>query len=216
MANKDTSKFKELISQSSNGPKKIRWYYIVGLIVLGLLLMMIGTSGDDEDDGMLQNGEVQNEPVARNTEQSKPSANAATEFQLIEQAYGERLQQALETIDGISNVDVVVNVKETESKVYEKDRSIRQQTTDEADTEGGNRTLDEGTEEETLVLVQQGGTEEPLLIRVDKPDVTGVLVVANGVESMQRKEWVIEAVTRTLDVPAHRVSVMPKQLGKDE
>ncbi|GAJ98625.1 LOW QUALITY PROTEIN: stage III sporulation protein AG [Geomicrobium sp. JCM 19055] len=215
MANKDTSKFKELLNQSSNGPKKIRWYYIVGLIVLGLLLMMIGTSGDEEDDGMMQSDEVQNEPVAKKYT-IQTSANAATEFQLIEQAYGEQLQQALETIDGISNVDVVVNVKETESKVYEKDRSIRQQTTDEADTEGGNRTLDEGTEEETLVLVQQGGSEEPLLIRVDKPDVTGVLVVANGVESMQRKEWVIEAVTRTLDVPAHRVSVMPKQLGKDE
>ncbi|WP_042359092.1 hypothetical protein [Geomicrobium sp. JCM 19055] len=65
MANKDTSKFKELLNQSSNGPKKIRWYYIVGLIVLGLLLMMIGTSGDEEDDGMMQSDEVQNEPVAK-------------------------------------------------------------------------------------------------------------------------------------------------------
>ncbi|GAK12798.1 stage III sporulation protein AG [Geomicrobium sp. JCM 19039] len=203
----------------SDGPRRFRWYYIAGLFFVGVLLMLLGNIGTDDDGGSIV-GEQSEEPVFVNGDQENEEessvSNTSSDFQMIEQAYSNQLAETLEKIDGLSNVEVVVNVKETESKVYEKDRSIRQQTTDEADTEGGNRTLDEGTQEETLVLVQQGSGEEPLLIRMEKPDVSGVLVVANGVESMQRKEWVIEAVTRTLDVDAHRVSVLPKQMGEDE
>ena len=53
--------------------------------------------------------------------------------------------------------------------------------------------------------------EGPIISETKKPSVRGVLVVAKGAENIQIKKWIIEAVTRSLDVPSHRVSVMPKK-----
>ena len=52
--------------------------------------------------------------------------------------------------------------------------------------------------------------ETPVVLRTEKPKVRGVLVVAKGVDNIQVKAMVKEAVIRLLDVPAHRVSVSPK------
>ncbi|MBB6448924.1 stage III sporulation protein AG [Geomicrobium halophilum] len=197
---------------SGDGPRKIRWYYLGGLLVVGFILMFVGTNGDDGEDPSLttetENEEEDQSTFLNNNEDRRGNLGDLAD---LERAYAGEMEGALESINGVSNVEIVVNLESTESKVYEKDTNIREQTTEETDTEGGNRTLEESTNEETTVLVQEGDSEEPLLIRTEKPDVTGVLVVAEGVDQLDRKEWVIEAVTRTLDVPAHRVSVLPKQ-----
>jgi stage III sporulation protein AG len=49
------------------------------------------------------------------------------------------------------------------------------------------------------------------VVEYQKPAIRGVLVVAKGAENIQVKKWIIEAVTRSLDVPSHRVAVMPKK-----
>ncbi|QQK79773.1 stage III sporulation protein AG [Salicibibacter cibi] len=205
---------------SADGPRKFRWYYLGGLLVVGILFMFLGTSGGDEEEqpggspssstGMNEEREEADVPgndTGGNDDQQHPLGDISE----LEHAYANQLEGALESMSGLSGVDIVVNLEASESKVYEKDTTSREQITDETDTEGGTRTLEEGTDEETLVLVQEGDSEQPLLIRTEKPDVTGVLVVAEGVDDLDRKESVIEAVTRTLDVPAHRVSVLPKQ-----
>ena len=51
----------------------------------------------------------------------------------------------------------------------------------------------------------------PVVIETKKPAIRGVLVVAKGADNIQVKKWIIEAVTRSLDVPSHRVAVMPKK-----
>ncbi|QQK75920.1 stage III sporulation protein AG [Salicibibacter cibarius] len=200
-----------------DGSRKFRWYYLGGLLVVGILFMFIGTSGGDEEEqpggspssssGVNEEQEETGVPSNDTEGQQHPLGDIAE----LEHAYANQLEETLESMSGVSGVDIVVNLEASESKVYEKDTTSREQITDETDTEGGNRTLEEGTDEETLVLIQEGDSEQPLLIRTEKPDVTGVLVVAEGVEELDHKESVIEAVTRTLDVPAHRVSVLPKQ-----
>lgn len=60
-------------------------------------------------------------------------------------------------------------------------------------------------------MVQKGETDEPLVVETMKPKIRGVLVVAEGAENIEVKKWIIEAVTRVLDVPSYRVAVMPKK-----
>lgn len=56
-----------------------------------------------------------------------------------------------------------------------------------------------------------GDKEVPLVVETVKPSIKGVLVVAKGAEDIKIKSMIVEAVTRALDVPSHRVSVQPKQ-----
>ncbi|GGF08305.1 stage III sporulation protein AG [Halobacillus andaensis] len=128
----------------------------------------------------------------------------------LESEYEQQLKPLLENIQGVSDVDLMINLAATEEKVYDKNLIIGKQTTKETDKNGGEREIEDYSKEQQLVLVRQGDREVPLLTKTNKPDVSGVFVTAKGVEQMKVKEWVVEAVSRVLDVPSHRVSVLPK------
>lgn len=57
---------------------------------------------------------------------------------------------------------------------------------------------------------RNGDGEQPIVLKKLKPQVRGVLVVAKGAENLKVKAAMIEAIQRVLDVPMHRISVMPK------
>ena len=61
------------------------------------------------------------------------------------------------------------------------------------------------------MVERMSGEERPFIIREDKPKVRGVLIVAKGVEIQETKSMVIEAVSRTLNIGSHRISVQPKE-----
>lgn len=128
-----------------------------------------------------------------------------------ERAYEAQLKEALDTIVGVEDVTVVVNVDATEAKVLERNRTSKTQITDETDREGGKRNVEDISNEEQLVIIRDGEREIPIVLETKKPKIRGVLVVAKGAENIQVKKWIIEAVTRALDVPSHRVAVMPKK-----
>ena len=85
----------------------------------------------------------------------------------------------------------------------------RSQTTGETDKTGGKRKVEDESLDEKTVIIREGDKETPVVLRTEKPKVRGVLVVAKGVDNIL-KAMVKEAVIRLLDVPAHRVSVSPK------
>lgn len=121
------------------------------------------------------------------------------------------MKEALESIAGVQDVKVVIYVDASEKKVYERNKVTQKQVTEETDQEGGKRTVEDTSVDEQLVLIKSGEKEGPIISETKKPSVRGVLVVAKGAENIQIKKWIIEAVTRSLDVPSHRVSVMPKK-----
>lgn len=121
------------------------------------------------------------------------------------------MKEALEAISGVDDVKVVVNVDASEQKIFEKNKVTQKQITEETDQDGGKRTVEDSNIDEQLVIIKSGEKEGPIVLETKKPKIRGVLVVAKGAENIQIKKWIIEAVTRSLDVPSHRVSVMPKK-----
>ncbi len=128
-----------------------------------------------------------------------------------EEKYEDQLKKALQEMLGVNDVTVVVNIDSTDKKVLEKNKVTKSQTTDETDREGGQRKVQEVSTDEQLVIIRNGEKEIPIVVETKKPEIRGVLVVAKGAENIQVKKWIVEAVTRVLGVPSHRVAVMPKQ-----
>jgi stage III sporulation protein AG len=104
-----------------------------------------------------------------------------------------------------------VNVDATEKKVLEKNVVVQSQKTEEVDREGGQRTVEDQSKDEQLVIIRDGEKEVPIVIETKKPAIRGVIVIAKGADNIQVKKWILESVTKLLDVPVHRVSVMPKK-----
>ncbi len=189
--------------------KKAGYIIVVGLI--GLLLLIVGnifSSSTTDDNQSISNVASEVDKPAEETfsDKSKSTSNVDD----IESGYEDNLKEMLNNIEGVSDVEVMVNLESTKVKVYEKNLIAGQQSTTETDKSGGTREIEDNTKETQVVLVRQGDKEVPLLIRTKKPEVRGVFVVAKGVDHATVKKWVVDSVSRVLDVPTHRVSVMPK------
>lgn len=128
----------------------------------------------------------------------------------METMYENDLQKMLNEIKGVSEVEVMVNIDSTNVQLYEKDTVQGMQSTVEYDQNGGERTIKDETKETKLVFVRQGDEEVPLLVKTKKPEVRGVFIIAKGVENAQVKQLVVESVSKVLDVPTYRISVVPK------
>ncbi|SES82859.1 stage III sporulation protein AG [Oceanobacillus limi] len=203
------NKLQEFFQSRISSSKKTSYLIIIGLV--SLLLLLVGNifSTSSQEDTPKQNIEMQLEQQSKSTE-SEVETSTTSDIDELEQSYKSDLEPLLEQISGVSDVEVMVNLDSTNVKVYEKNLIIGQQHTDENDQNGGTRQIEENTEEAQVVSIRQGDREEPLLVQTKRPEVRGVLVVANGVDHASVKQWVVEAVSRVLDVPTHRVSVMPK------
>lgn len=204
---------------NSEKPKKTSSIqYLAILLCLGIALMIFSNftkSNNTEESIPVFKSEANESSESVAVFSNKGSGDQPNSMQDYEYAYEKQLRDALEQIVGVSNVTVMINLAETERKVFERNVSTKQQNTDETDREGGKRKVEDITREDQVVIVRSGDKEEPLIAKTEKPTIRGVLVVANGVENIQVKSWVVEAVSRVLDVPSHRVSVLPKNSKGD-
>ncbi|WP_246569801.1 stage III sporulation protein AG [Lentibacillus saliphilus] len=192
--------------------KKTGYLMIIGLV--GLLLLIMGNAFSDPpdtDDDVQYPKPSTDSPDAQSQSNSTNTNTMTSNISELEKSYEHDLKNLLEEIDGVSNVKVMVNLDSTDIKVYEQNLVTGQQTTQEEDTNGGTRLVEDRTEDTQTVLVRKGDQEVPLLVQTKKPEVRGVLVVANGVDHASVKQWVVQSVSRVLDVPTHRVSVLPKK-----
>src|SRR5699024_10235227 len=128
----------------------------------------------------------------------------------LEREYEADLEAKLRQINGGKNAEVIVNVDATNEQVYAKELTRTRQATDETDKNGGERKREDEWEEAELIYVRSGEEEVPVVVQTKKPDVRGVFVIAEGAEKPEVKKWINESVSRVLDVPSHRISLMPK------
>jgi len=145
----------------------------------------------------------QAESVVVNTEQS-----ALNQY---ESMYEQKLEEILNTVKGISDVQVMVTIDSSEEMVFAQNTQENEQTQGETDTKGGKRDVTQIDKQGNIVMVKQNGREEPVVIKTIKPKIRGVVVAAQGVEQVRAQALITEAVQRALDVPPHRISIVPKK-----
>ena len=210
--NSRNDKFSKWFEKLKNrGNEKLnKSHYLIILLVVGIAFMLFGnflTQGRNESQEPV--------PVAVEGEDletsGKASSGGPSTMQEYERYYENQLKEVLETIVGVEDVSIIVNVESTEKVIYEKNVVNRRQITNETDTNGGKRTVEDIAVDEQMVFTRDGDKDVPIIYTTEKPDIKGVLVVAKGADNIHVKKNIVEAVMRTLDVPSHRVSVQAKK-----
>jgi len=202
--------FKKWLNSDQENQKWTKTHYVIIVFVIGIGLMVAGNflSKDPAVDSMA----LVSEDEGKDQETfGKGQSNQPMTMADYEAYYENQLKEALESVIGVGDVTVVVNVESTEKVIYEKNRVRHSQWTDETDANGGKRKVEDQSVEEQMVLIREGDKEVPLITETKKPEIKGVLVVAKGADNIQVKKWIVEAVSRVLDVPSHRVSVLAKK-----
>ncbi len=121
------------------------------------------------------------------------------------------LRAMLEQIRGVGTVSLFLTYESMGrfEPVTDGDETVRR--TVEEDGSGGSREILEETRRETYVILRDlQGKENPLIVEERKPRFRGVLVVAEGAEDPAVKAMLVEALRAVLDLPAHRITVLPR------
>ncbi|MCL6573636.1 MAG: stage III sporulation protein AG [Bacillus sp. (in: Bacteria)] len=205
---------KKLFKIETNSEKKLgKTQFMLLVLGIGAAFMIAGNiffipDTNPPDLPAATSGTVDSEDVPA-FGSKKSSGNKAVAA--YEEQYENQLKKALQEMLGVDDVTVVVTIDSTDKKILEKNRVLKSQTTEETDRDGGQRKVVDTSTDEQLVIIRNGESEVPIVVETKKPDIRGILVVAKGAENIQVKKWIIEAVTRALGVPSHRVAVMPKK-----
>ena len=191
---------KELIAGQSR-KKLIENTAIV--IIIGVIVIIAGGtifSGGKSD--VSQNEQLKGGNTA-DTSQLAASTGDGTEA---------RLKLLLTQMQGVGKVDVMITYSTTRENVPAYDMKKNQSSTQEKDSEGGTRSINEEEYDSTLVYEDSSaGGKTPVILKELEPEVKGVLVVAEGADSVEVRECIFNAVTVVLDVPVHKVQVVQRK-----
>ncbi|MGD6774697.1 MULTISPECIES: stage III sporulation protein AG [Bacillaceae] len=206
---------KSLLTNQSKD-KKAKYQYMTVILVLGVGFILFGNLFFGEDSASSPGGGVlptmkQQEPEDEPVFGQSDDANAPSTISDYEASFENQLKDALEAITGVNDVSVVVNVDSSEQKVFQKNVTTSQQNTVETDQNGGKRDVTDTSKDEQVLVIRKNEQEIPVVTETKKPVIRGVLIVAKGAENIHVKQMILDAVTRVLDVPQHKVAVLPKK-----
>lgn len=126
-----------------------------------------------------------------------------TEEEIIEA----RLKEILEKIKGSGKVEVMVTFELGAEIVPALNTVESKDTTEEKDANGGVRTVTSQNITENIVTVGGTSGNNPMVLKEIKPQVRGVIVVAEGAEDPEVKMRLYDAVKTVLHVSANKVQV---------
>jgi stage III sporulation protein AG len=177
--------------------KKMLW--IVGSLGVLLLFNPLAWFGSGKEPAVPKAAET----VVTND--SRPT------MEMYEKAYEDRLGKILNTVRGVSDATVMVTIESSEEVIYARDTQENKQTTNETDPKGGTRGVTQFDDSGHLVILKKNGSEQPIVVKTVRPRVRGVVVTARGAEDVKVQALITEAVQRALEVPPHKISILPKK-----
>ncbi|MEW6106264.1 MAG: stage III sporulation protein AG [Bacillota bacterium] len=191
--------------------RKIGWLILVGLV--GVLLLVIGFSprlqSPSGTPGMPRPGATDGAaPVA-----AGPGAEAVDVLGSHESYLERRLEEILRQIEGAGRVSVKLTFATGRMYEYAENATREESTTREHDSGGVRRETTEVRTSGEVVTTQERGTgyAVPVVRNVLEPRVQGVLVVSDGARDARVRSALTEAVATVLDIPPHKVAVLPRQ-----
>lgn len=192
--------------------RTFRWLILIGLV--GAALMILNSYITIKDVEPITTGRASPGGTAGQDSTKQvwsPGGGDKSMFRDYEQAYETRLKDILQKIVGVGDVEVLVTIDSTEEMMVDKNTKESQQTTNEKDQSGATRHVTDITRSGELVFYEVSGNKTPVVIKYIKPKIRGVVVVARGAENATVKKLLSEAVERGLEVPAFRISIVPRK-----
>lgn len=197
----DVNKWKERLQSLWAGEKLPKKNHLLILFLIGMLLFVA----------------VFPFPTSNRSEE----AESGEEASIISQDSGimgeyeayleERTADILKQVDGVGEVTVMITLKSGSQKIIEKDQSSTAQTTEEADSTGGTRSVEDTSSDKTSIYEQNSdGSSTPYVSKEMTPEIEGVVVIADGGDNAVVVESITEAVQALFGVEAHKIKIMKR------
>ena len=183
---------------------------VIFLFCSGLLLFVISLPNGKTTDSGLRAGTV--EVIADEStalEDAGEKAAAKEESGSYEEKLEQRIRELLKSVDGVGEADVMVVLKSSEERIWHVDKSSTSSVTEESgSSSGSSRVIREENQSESTVL--DGKSQSPVMEKEVKPEISGVVISADGGGSAVIRAEVSEAMEALLGLPANKIKVMKR------
>lgn len=189
-------------------PKILKQKNITNLIILLLLVIMfyLVVSYFTGVNNITKSEKTNLEKVSK--EDMNSNSQKDSEVLSYQEKQEKDLERILGKINGVGSVDVVINFQSSEVKVPAVDNSSQKSTTEETDSEGGTRVNSQETDGDKIVMSNSSNGSEPVILKTEKPEVLGVMVVAEGAEDSKIKYEITKAISSLYNISVDKVNVL--------
>lgn len=164
----------------------------IGLLIIGSLVTPEKPSKADD---------IVNQP------QQAAGANERSYEEILEGKLANKLSQ----IQGAGTVMVTITLESGPRQEYAKNIARENRVIQEKNTGGGTRITTETKENDQILISRESGADLPVIARELKPEIKGVLVVAEGAADSRIKAQLIRAVEAALGMPSYKITVLPQK-----
>lgn len=185
---KATEKLSNALKKLHGLNAKKKTQYLAVLLVVAIILAIYFSSLDTGG--------------AKKTD-DKAEAGAPAETISSDTEIEDRLKRVLSKVDGVGDVDVIINYESTAERVpaFSEDRQVSKSDSQDTSSETTSEKSD-------IATVQGNGASEALIVKENQPEVRGVIVVAQGAEDISVRMNLLNAVTTLLNVSADKVEIL--------
>ena len=187
---------KELFKKSEDGKnqKKQIENIVVFIIILIVTVLIINNIWSKEENDGTENTHDATKVLARTDSSSQDNLE-------------DKLEDILETINGVGKVNVLIKYSESSTVVAMYNETTSESTTKENDGDGGSKDVKETENKKEIVYTDEGGTNKPITEKVVMPVIEGAIVTAQGAGNANVKTSIVSAVEAVTGLAVHKIQV---------
>lgn len=177
---------------------------LIFLFCSGLLLFIIALptgNGEKEEKTAGQMQEIKTQ------EAGTAVSDGDSEY---EKELEDRIRAILSQVEGVGEVDVMVVLKSSEEKVFHVDKTMSSSVTEESEPDGTQRLSRQQESAESTVIGGSGTDGGPIVEKELKPELSGIVISADGGGSTAVKAEISEAMEALFGLPAHKIKVLKR------
>lgn len=119
----------------------------------------------------------------------------------------ERLEDILETINGVGKAKVLIKYSESSTIVAMYNETVSESSTKENDSDGGNKEIKESENKKEIVYTDENGTNQPITEKIIMPTIEGAIITAQGAGNANVKTSIVSAVEAVTGLAVHKIQV---------
>ena len=121
------------------------------------------------------------------------------------------LEQTLSKISGVGKVTALITYSESSQIVAMYNQNSKESTTEETDTSGGVRTINEKDTNKEVIFKEENGEKIPVTEKLIMPKIEGAIIIAEGAKNAEVKSNIIQAVEVVTGLATHKIQVFEMQ-----
>ncbi|HWQ43030.1 MAG TPA: stage III sporulation protein AH [Desulfosporosinus sp.] len=135
------------------------------------------------------------------------ASTTSTKIGALEKELENKLQANILLMEGVGKVQVSVSFSTGLKNEYARNDNVTKNTSKETDKTGGTRETTQITENNQVVM--PNGSSQPVLVMEDRPEIAGVLIIAEGARDPNVREGIHTAVRTLLNISSNKITVVP-------